>query len=255
MPNDKAKLPRLVQLIRDNLERDRGIRSEASGDEATIYLYDMIDDYWGISAQAFVKELNALTAKTIHMRVNSPGGDVFAARAMVTAIRAHSSKIIAHVDGIAASAATWVALAAAEVEISQGAMFMIHNSMSIAWGNKADFLATAALLEKIDQSIIADYERKTKKGAEQLAAWMDAETWFTAEEAKTNGFADRVVDGATAENRWNLSAFENVPKQLLAPAPKDTTDEDIARAREHLENRMKLLDPKASRASAEKVPA
>lgn len=85
--------------------------------EATIYLYDAIvsDDIWGgVSAVNFVKELNALSNPVIHLRINSPGGDVFAARAMSQAIKEHKSKIIAHVDGMAASAATFPVIAADE---------------------------------------------------------------------------------------------------------------------------------------------
>lgn len=242
MPNDALKKPpmhRLAQLLLDNKGVERVVRSESKDDEATIYLYDMIDEYWGISAQAFVKELNAIDAKVIHLRVNSPGGDVFAARAMVTAIRGHKSKIVAHIDGVAASAASWIALAAGDVEISQGAFLMIHNSMSLAWGNKELLRNIADLLEKVDASIIADYERKTKKSTDQIAEWMANETWFTADEAKAAGFVDRVVDGVAADNRWNLSAYDKAPK---VEQPKDTLDADIARVLGRTEKSMRLIE-------------
>src|SRR5699024_2920096 len=102
------------KLLRDNA-RNRAAaipkaQAEASGD-AALYLYDVIvgDDCWGgISAEKFVKELNALDAPTIHLRINSPGGEVFAARAIEAAIRNHPARIVAHVDGYAASAASFV---------------------------------------------------------------------------------------------------------------------------------------------------
>lgn len=95
-----------MKLLRDNA-RNRTVsppnaKAEESG-EATLYLYDVIvsDDYWGgISAEKFVKELNALDAPTIHLRINSPGGEVFAARAIEAAIRNHPARIVAHVDGV-----------------------------------------------------------------------------------------------------------------------------------------------------------
>ena len=95
-----------MKLLRDNARNRTAdipkAQVEASG-EATLYLYDVIvsDDYWGgISAEKFVKELNALDAPTIHLRINSPGGEVFAARAIEAAIRNHPARIVAHVDGV-----------------------------------------------------------------------------------------------------------------------------------------------------------
>lgn len=112
-----------MKLLRDNA-RNRtaaGIPKAEESGESTLYLYDVIvsDDYWGgISAEKFVKELNALDAPTIHLRINSPGGEVFAARAIEAAIRNHPARIVAHVDGYAASAASFVAVACDEVEIA-----------------------------------------------------------------------------------------------------------------------------------------
>ena len=125
---------------------------EASGD-AALYLYDVIvsDDYWGgISAEKFVKELNALDAPTIHLRINSPGGEVFAARAIEAAIRNHPARIVAQVDGYAASAASFVAVACDEVEIAPGGFFMIHKAWTFTAGNADDLLHTAEMLEKLD---------------------------------------------------------------------------------------------------------
>src|SRR5437868_6062541 len=99
----ETQMPNLLKLMRDNAATPRAaLRAETSGDEATVYLYDVIDDWFGIGAEAFAKQLSAIDAKVIHLRINSPGGDVFAARSMVTAIRGHKAKVIAHVDGLAA---------------------------------------------------------------------------------------------------------------------------------------------------------
>ncbi|KAF0234094.1 MAG: peptidase S14 [Desulfovibrionaceae bacterium] len=167
-------------------------QAKADGDEATIYLYDAIGGWFGIAAADFVQELNGLKAKTIHLRINSPGGSVFEAEAIQTAIQQHTAKVVAHVDGMAASAATYVALAADEIEISDGAMFMIHRASGLSWGNAEDLLHLATLLEKIDANIVSDYQRKTGKSPEQLMDWMKAETWFSAAEALENGFVDRI---------------------------------------------------------------
>lgn len=169
-------------------------------DEATVYLYDVIDSWWGIDSGQFVKDLNAITAKTIHLRINSPGGSVFDAEAIQTALQQHKARVVAHIDGMAASAATYVALAADEVEMSDGAMFMIHNAWTFAFGNASELVDTAALLEKIDANLLRDYQAKTGASAEQIKQWMDAETWFNAEEALTNGFVDRIFTADKADD-------------------------------------------------------
>lgn len=246
------KTPKLVQLIRDNLGKTKPIRVEAAGgaDEVTVYLYGVIGGFWGdIDAASFARELSAITASKVHLRINSPGGDVFEARAMMTAIAQHKATFIAHVDGIAASAATGICMSCDEVEITVGAMFMIHNAWTFAMGNKSDLRTTADLLEKIDAGLAQDYVAKTGKKVDEIQQLMDAETWFNAQEAVDNGFADRVVDttdksGDTEEasNAWNLSAYANAPKR----APTPPTDAAVAAHRKNLERRLALLERTAA---------
>ena len=88
---------------------------------------------------------------------------------------------------------------------------MIHNSMTMAWGNKEELLSAASLLEKIDQAIAADYSRKTKKDTEQVKAWMDAETWFSADEAVEHGFVDGKTEKSRTQRNGTLAAYENAP--------------------------------------------
>jgi ATP-dependent Clp protease protease subunit len=210
----------LLQLLADN--RGRGFfRAEKSGDEATLYVYDVIvaDDFWGgVSAQSFVKELAAIKAPTIHLRINSPGGDVFAARAMEQAVREHPSRVVTHIDGYAASAASYLALAADEVQIAEGGFYMIHKAWTVAFGNADDLMDMAALLEKVDGSLIATYARETGQTPEQIGEWMSAETWFNAEEAVEHGFADSIAEAAPkASAAWNLAAYAHAPKQEDVP--------------------------------------
>lgn len=222
-------------LLRNSAPRP--IRIEQKDDEATVYLYDAIGSWYGLAAEQVVKELAGIKAGTIHLRINSPGGDVFEARAIATAIRSHSAKVIAHIDGIAASAASWIALAAAEVEISQGAFLMIHNSYCLTIGDKADHIEQSKLLEKIDESILGDYEAKCGKPKDEIRGWMDAETWFTADEALTAGLVDRVGAGKAASGQadWNVKdLFENAPAalaEMAAPVPTANTAEHEHRQR------------------------
>jgi enoyl-CoA hydratase/carnithine racemase len=108
------------------------------------------------------------------------------------ALERHKAKVVAHIDGLAASAATAIAVAADEVLMAAGAMFMIHNAWTIAIGDKNDFLECAALLEKVDGTLADRYAAHTGKPVSELKTLMDAETWFTAEEAVEFGFASAV---------------------------------------------------------------
>lgn len=230
-------MDRLLRLLRDNAPnrmRNRAenllpARAEASG-EVTLYLYDVIvsDDFCGgVAAEPFVKSLNALDAPVIHLRINSPGGDVFAARAVEAAIRNHPSRIIAHVDGYAASAASFVAVACDEVEIAPGGFFMIHKAWTFTAGNADELLHAAAMLEKIDASLVDTYAQKTGRPPEEIAAWMQAETWFSAGECIDYGFADRVAEAAPkAQAAWDLSVYANAP---AAAAPETSNRERYER--------------------------
>jgi ATP-dependent Clp protease protease subunit len=231
----------LLQLLRDNAHQAKTrapmnlVRNEA---DSSLYLYDVIDGSWGISAKDVASAVaQANPAGTLHLRINSPGGDVFEARAMATALREFGGKVVAHVDGLAASAATTVACAASEIVMGPGAFWMIHNAWSVAFGNKNDMQDMAALLDKIDGDIVADYARVCGQPADQIVSWMNAETWMTADEAVAAGFARLAVepdgdedgqdddndgDGQKMAARWNLSAYQKAPKSLTEskPAPR-----------------------------------
>lgn len=224
----------LLKLLADN--QGRGfLKAMDDGEEATIYLYDVIvsDDIWGgVSANNFIKELHAIKAPVIHLRINSPGGDVFGARAMETAIAEHDSQIIAHIDGQAASAATYVALAADQVKITDGGFFMIHKAWSVALGNTDDMLHMAELLEKIDQTLANTYAKRTGRDIADITAMMAAETWLNANEALEMGFVDEIVTPhAKAQNQWDLSAYARAPKLAQPAKERPANDWRIA----HLE--------------------
>jgi ATP-dependent Clp protease, protease subunit len=208
-------------------------------DEPTIYIYDAIGDWFGISAEAFAKDMNAIDKSTIHLRINSPGGDVFAAQAMAQIIRSHKAKVVAHIDGIAASAATTIALAADEVEMSAGAQFMIHNAWSIAMGDYREMSKVSDMLKKVNDVIAADYTRKTGKTAKEIGALMDEETWFNADEALANGFIDRIAStDKKTKNMWDLTGYNKAPAHLMTP---DNSTDEVASV-EHLQRHLKMLE-------------
>jgi len=244
----------LMKLLADN--RGRGLfKAEAGGgDEATLYLYDaIVSDAWygGVAAVDFVKQLNSIEAATIHLRINCPGGEVFAGQAMAQAIREHPANIIAHVDGYAASAASWLALACDEVLISEGGYFMIHKAMTVAWGNADEFRKQVDLLDKIDATLVAGYAKETGQDEAQIAEWMAAETWFNAAEAVEYGFADRIAEGAAKKNlaAWNLAAWQKAPAVEAGSETEDPDDVPVAPvidATEHLRRRLALGEKQAA---------
>lgn len=224
----------MLKLLASNIKKGF-FRAETSqeGDEATIYLYDMIVDtdeeaeWWGgVSPGAFARTLAGMTAPEIHLRVKSPGGSVFAARAMEQAIREHPSRIVTHVDGLAASAASFLILPSDEIIVAPGSFIMIHKAWTLAWGNEDELTKTAGLLGQIDASLAKSYATKTGQDEAAIAAWMKEETWFEAERAVELGFADRVADSSKAKslaNEWDLSAYAHAPKlQGRMPPPPQT---------------------------------
>lgn len=255
---------KLQRLLLENRGKGLFRVDNKAGTEATVYLYDYVtsDSYWGgVSAIDFAKALMAIDAETIHLRIDSPGGEIFAAQSMTQAIREHPANIIAHIDGVAASAASWIALAADEVVINPGAFIMIHQAQGMAYGNSADLRGTADLLDKLDAVLVAGYARETKQTAEQITDWMAAETWFNADEAVKYGFADRIADAGSASNShstWNLSAYDQPPKAATqSPAPAETAPAPapvpsaepapVALANiEHLRRRLALTEKQAA---------
>lgn len=217
---------RLLQLLAENRRAFEPIENKivAADDDgaAAIYLYDPIvgdrvtAEWWGgICPQDFVPALRALDADNITLYTNCPGGDVFAAEAMCQALREHKAKITMQIEGYAASAATSIACACDEVVATAASKYMIHQTWTIALGNADDFDQVAELLRKCDASMYDEYEKRTGQEREQIEQWCKAETWFTAAEATSAGFVDRVLDGKTsakAQRRWNLSAYANAPK-------------------------------------------
>lgn len=239
---------RLNKLLADNRKaaaRKFEVLAKQDSDEAEIFLYDAIvssqeeaDWYGGVAPEAFVKAVRGIDAGTIHLRINSPGGSVFAARAMEQALREHKARIVVHIDGIAASAATFIAMAGDEIVMNKGAMFMIHKAWTWTAGNADDLAKEAGLLAKIDGTLAQTYADRTGKDVETINGWMADETWFTADEAVEYGFADKLAE-TEARAEWNLSAYAHAPAMPAArrddPVPDpdpETTLSDDHRARQ-----------------------
>ncbi|MDR3265028.1 MAG: Clp protease ClpP [Synergistaceae bacterium] len=162
-----------------------------SESEAEILLYDDIDAYWGKSAKDFVNEVRALGAVSeIALRINSAGGDIFEAQAMYSYLRMHGAHKTVRIDGLAASAASVVAMAGDRVIMPSNALMMIHNPWSWTYGEAEDMRKVADLLDRVRDTIATVYRSKTGLDHEKIVSMMDDETWMNADEAFSMGFCD-----------------------------------------------------------------
>lgn len=197
-----------------------------SESEVDVYLYDEIS-MWGIEAEQFIRDLNGITAEIINLRINSPGGDVFDGAAIFNALERHSAKVITHIDGLAASMASIVALAGDEVRMAENAFFMIHHPWCLCIGNAEDMKKTAEILDKLGDSSIRTYVRKSGQSEKQIRSWLDEETWFSAEEAKDAGFITEIVQSPGVESRFDLSIYSKVPDALMGKVPGEWSERDF----------------------------
>ena len=240
--------------------KDKGAGIKAEGD--VIWLYDAIasnrdEAYWfgGVAPEDFIEAL-ASTSGPVTLRVNSPGGSVFGAQAMVAAMRSHGQPITARSDALAASAASVIAAECATCVMVPGSMMMIHKAWGVAIGNADDMRSYVDLLEKIDGQIAAAYARRSKGDEEEYMGLMAAETWFTAEEAVAAGLADLVADENLQRPaaRWDLSAYAKAPalpapeaEPEAEPAPVLTEIHDLAAVQaarvRKLSARLRLAEP------------
>lgn len=206
-------------------------KGEFKAEGNVLWLYDIIagdDDeamwFGGISPRQFIAALSQ-TSGPVTLRLNSPGGSVFGAQAMIAAMRAHNAPITAQIDSLAASAASVIAAECAECVMAPGSMLMIHKAWGMTVGNADDHEQVAALLSKIDGQIAATYARRAgDDGKEKYLGMMAAETWFDADEAVAAGLADRVVteNAQRPAAMWDLSAYAAAPWQpepVIEPEP------------------------------------
>ena len=163
-----------------------------SNDTSEIAIYDEIG-MWGVTAADFVDELNGIKAKNITLRINSPGGDVFDGLAMYSRLRSHSATVNTMVDGLAASAASFIAMAGDTVTMSEGSVMMIHEASGVCMGASSDMRDMSDLLDKMSANIADIYARRSGRTADEHRTAMKVETWYTDQEAVKAGLADSVA--------------------------------------------------------------
>lgn len=195
--------------------------------QADVYIYAEIGNSWfgdTVSAAQFVDEVAGLDVERINLHLNSPGGDAYEGIAIANVIRQHKAKVIVTVDGLAASAASFIAMAGDEVVMGRQAELMIHDGWGICIGNADDMTDVAKRLNQVSDSIASMY---ADKAGGTIPFWRDAmraETWYSAEEAVQAGLADRMLATQNSEaekvkNRFDLSIFNHAGR-AKAPPPK-----------------------------------
>ena len=227
--------------------------TRTEGSVATLRLYDPIDswgEYWGISAKEFTTALDELpdTITEIEVLINSPGGEVWEALAILNSLRRHKARVVAVVEGIAASSASFIAAGVDELRIMENAQFFIHKAWGMCVGNEHDMAKYATDLAHEDRNIASIYASKAGRNADQWLAEMSEETWFSADEAVTAGLADSVIrarESAAAQNalnRFDLSALSRKQRATTnssaAEAEDNRKEADMATLNESLASRL-----------------
>ena len=206
-----------------------------------LLIYDEIgENFWtggGITAGSVGAAIKAAgDFDSIVLRINSPGGSCFDGVAIYNLIRAQKKPVTVFVDGLAASAASDIAMAGDEINMGSGAMIMIHNAMWGCYGDANDLRQAADAIEKISVTVAEIYIARTGNGADVIKAMMDAETWMSGADAVEKGFATRVVeqdariaaDAKALAATFNLKSFKNAPK--FAVKTKRVDGEDLEKS-------------------------
>jgi len=184
------------------------IEAKAKGKSTDIFIYDEIGVH-GITAKSFLQDLKDLKGKDITLHINSTGGDVFEGQAIYTALKNYTGKVTAKIEGLAASMATVIALAADTIEMTSNSLFMIHSPMSNVFGNKSQMRRQVNALEKVESTMLNVYSKRTGLDEEKISFMLEAETWLSAEEAKEMGFVDSISGKMEIVAKYDMSGFEN----------------------------------------------
>lgn len=214
-----------------------------AGEPAALYIFDEINPMWGIGAQDVVNQLNELDASAIDVHINSPGGNVFDGIAIMNALRSNKARVNVIVDGLAASIASVIAMAGDTITMALGSQMMVHNPSGFAMGDAKTMRELADTLDKSRASIASIYADRAGGTVDAWGTAMDAETWYTAQEAVDAGLADKIDDSSQAEDiaaKFDLSIFNHagradapdpyMPVRPKAPViPKDQLSAEMLR--------------------------
>ena len=200
------------------MKKTKGFWVQAKGKKAEIYIYETIGDGWlgGMSAKSFSEELKSIgKVDQIDVFISSDGGSVFDGVSIYNQLKRNSATVTTHVDGIAASIASLIAMAGDEVYMAANAQMMIHKAWTVASGNADELRKQADILDKIDEeTIVAAYVEKSGQSVEKMNELLSEETWLSADEAMELGLIDGVTEEVKMAAHYDLSRFCNVPETV-----------------------------------------
>lgn len=185
------------------------ICAAASDSDTSISIYDSIGENWegtGVTAKRISAALRSIGPKDVTVNINSPGGDFFEGVAIYNLLREHQGKVTVRVLGVAASAASVIAMAGDEILMGEGSFLMIHNAWAVAVGNRHDMLDTAAVLKPFDAAMAALYAQQSGMTVQKFEALMDEETWVGALEAVEWGLATGLIPSSDITHNAKASA-------------------------------------------------
>lgn len=236
-------------------------RLDMEADQPTIWLYTMIgkdydwitDSVVGVSDEEFIRALMECRRSPVtHLRINSPGGSVFKAKAMQTAMMEFPGKLVVHVDGVAASAAASLTAYGSEVIMSVNSFLMIHKAMGPCYGTDDDMIHSAGVLKQMNESIASDFARKTGLKQDEIMEMMAKTTYIDAQTAKDKGFCDSILEPETKiQNSFDLSIYGAAMPEQLWIVKKDEPQkpepvQPAAYDRAQIERRLRLIERAAA---------
>jgi ATP-dependent Clp endopeptidase proteolytic subunit ClpP len=189
--------------------------------EADVYIYDVIGDYWGsgVIAKDFVKEISNLKVETLNLHINSPGGDAFDGIAIYNTLIQHKARVVTLIEGLAASAASLIAMSGNEISMAENAFIMIHEAWSFARGSANDFRKEADRLDALSEKYAETYAKKSngKKSTIEFRDMMKEETWLGATDAANVGIIDSTIAKIEIAAKFDLARckYKNIPKPVL----------------------------------------
>lgn len=197
LPNITAELPlndMSFDLRQDALAKWEPEIQAYSNSDNSISIYDEIGGVEGVTVKRISAALRSIGSEEVQVNINSPGGSYFEGIAIYNALIAHPAKVTVNVVGVAASAASIIAMAGDEINIREGAFLMIHNAMTLAFGNRHALSAAAEKLAPFDQAMAGVYSARTGIPIAKVAEMMDKETWIDATQAVCTGFATGQIE-------------------------------------------------------------
>ena len=200
-------------------EEAAGIRAVAAGDNVITMFDDIGEDFWsggGVTAKKVAAQLRAIGDRPVEVQINSPGGDMFEGIAIYNVLREHPQDITVKIMGMAASAASLIAMAGDRVEIGVSSFIMIHNCWVLAMGNRHAMAEVAAWLAPFDQAMVDLYALRTSEDADAIAKMMDAESWLSGTVAIDKGFADALLPADQMKVDEDAQASDRKVNELRA---------------------------------------